>query len=89
MIKVILNFISGLFGWASYISAIPGLSLILILPTVFLIFSLIQYKRATNDKSKYKKLLLISLIVFIICILLFIGLVIWAISDFNSAYPVM
>ena len=87
--QIIFNFLSGLFGWASYISTIPGLSLIWILPTAFLIFSLIQYKRGTDNKSKYKKLLLISLIIFIVCILLFIGLMIWTISDFNNAYPAM
>lgn len=87
--QIIFNFLSVLFGWASYISTIPGLSLIWILPTAFLIFSLIRYKQATDRKSKCKKTLLISLIIFIICILLFIGLVIWAISDFNNAYPAM
>ena len=87
--QIIFNFLSVLFGWASYISTIPGLSLIWSLPTVFLIFSLIRYKQATDRKSKCKKTLLISLIIFIICILLFIGLVIWAISDFNNAYPAM
>ena len=87
--KTIFDFISGLLGWASYISFIPGVVLIWVIPTIFLIFSLIRYKRATDNKAKYKKLLLISLIVFIICILLFIGLVIWAISDFKNAYPVM
>ena len=89
MMKAIFNFISGLLGWASYISFIPGIVLIWVIPTIFLIFSLIRYKRATGNKAKYKKLLLIALILFIICIALFIGLVIWAISDFNSAYPVM
>lgn len=87
--KTIFDFISGLLGWASYISFIPGVVLIWVIPTIFLIFSLIRYKRATDNKAKYKKLLLISLIVFIICILLFIGLVIRAISDFKNAYPVM
>lgn len=87
--QVILNFLSGLFGWASYISAIPGLSLIWIFPTIFLVFSFIRYKREIDNKAKYKKVLFISLIVFIICILLFIGLMIWAISDFDNAYPAM
>ena len=89
MIKVLLNFISGLFGWAFYVSCVPGVALIWLLPTIFLIINLIRYKRATKNKAKYKKQLLISLIVFIICIILFIGLVIWAILDFDNVYPVM
>lgn len=89
IMKIILDFIVIFFDCAFYISLVPGVALIWILPTIFLIFSLIQYKRETDNKSKYKKLLLISLIIFIVCILLFIGLVIWAISDFNNAYPAM
>lgn len=87
--KIILDFIVMFFDCAFYISLVPGVALIWILPTIFLIFSLIQYKRRTDNKSKYKKLLLISLIIFIVCILLFIGLVIWAILASQTLYPVM
>ena len=87
--KIILDFIVMFFDCAFYISLVPGVALIWILPTTFLIFSLIRYKQATDRKSKCKKTLLISLIIFIICILLFIGLVIWAILASQTLYPAM
>ena len=87
--KIILDFIVMFFDCAFYISLVPGVALIWILPTIFLIFSLIRYKQATDRKSKCKKTLLISLIIFIICILLFIGLVIWAILASQTLYPAM
>ncbi len=87
--KNLLNIIVGISGWGLYISFIPGVALIWILPTVFLIVSFIRYKRATDNQEKYKKLLRIAFMTYIVCILLFIALMIYTMFEFSNSYPPM